>query len=79
MKRSFQEWVARTTWVSVIGFEAVAAIITLCALADVLFGLGWGYSWKAVLMGFGIMLWGGLIWFICRAIFRVSGVSNPGS
>jgi len=71
MKRSYEQWVARMSWISLIGIEVICAIITLCALADMLFDLGWGYSWKAVLMGVGIMLWGVLVWLVCRTIFRM--------
>jgi hypothetical protein len=54
--------------------EAVAIIITLCALADVLLGLGWGYNWTAVLVGIGVCLWGAIVWVACRMVFRLFGV-----
>jgi hypothetical protein len=53
----------------VLIFEAVSIVITLCALADALLGLGWGYSWTAVLVGIGLCLWGVIVWFASRAIF----------
>jgi hypothetical protein len=66
--------IARQTRMMFLIVEAVAIIITCCALADVLFGLGWGYDWKAVLIGIGICLWGVLVWAACRIVFRLFGV-----
>ena len=74
--RSAPQWIAKMTWWSFLWVEAVAALITFSAIADVMLGLGWGYDWKAVLIGFGIMAWGGVIWLICRALFRVFGASD---
>jgi archaellum biogenesis protein FlaJ (TadC family) len=62
--------VARQTWIAFLIVEVVAVIITVCALADVLFGLGWGYNWTAVLMGAGLCVWGVIVWVVCRAVFR---------
>jgi hypothetical protein len=66
--------IARRTWITFLIVEAVAILITLFALADVLFGLGWGYDWTAVLIGIGICLWGLLVWAVCRTVFRLFGV-----
>jgi hypothetical protein len=68
--------IARRTWVVFLLVEAVAILITLSALADVLFGLGWGYNWTAVLIGIGICLWGAVVWVACRTIFRLFGAQS---
>jgi hypothetical protein len=68
--------IARRTWISFLIVEAGAVVITLCALSDVLLGLGWGYDWKAVLIGLGICFWAALVWLGCRMIFRLFGVRD---
>lgn len=50
--------------------EGVGVLITGAALADTLFHFGWGSDWNAVLIGLGILIWGVLVWWVCRAIFR---------
>jgi len=50
--------------------ELVAAGITLSALVDCVFHLGWSYDWKAVLAGVGLMAWGGVVYLACRTIFK---------
>ena len=62
--------IARQTWFSFLFAEGVCLLITGVALADVLFSLGWGYNWNAVLAGLGISAWGVFVWWVCRAIFR---------
>lgn len=62
--------IARQTWVMFLIVESGAVILTTAALIDTLFGLGWGYDWKAVLVGLGICIWGVFVYWICRAVFR---------
>lgn len=62
--------IARQTWLMFLFVEGVCLLIAATALADVLFSLGWGYSWKDVLSDLGICAWGVFIYAICRAIFR---------
>jgi hypothetical protein len=69
--------IARRTWVSFLLVEAVAILMTLSALADVLFDLGWGYGRTAVLIGVGICLWTAVVWGACRTIFRAGLGGDP--
>ena len=63
--------IAVQTRLSFIGFLIVSGLITGSALADRVFGLGWGYGqWDAV-WGVGIMLWGCFVYFLCTRIFRL--------
>jgi hypothetical protein len=55
VKRSYTERIARQTWIVLVFVEVVGAAITLSAVVDSLFALGWGYDWEDVLAGFGIM------------------------
>ncbi|CAN5336463.1 hypothetical protein BH09PSE3_BH09PSE3_04140 [soil metagenome] len=67
------ERVARNTKAIIILIEVIAAIIVGSALMDCLLHLGWGYHWKDVGIGAGIMLWGGIVYACCRAVFRFVG------
>ena len=60
----------KLTKASFIFAELVAVCITLSALADCVFHLGWGYNWKAVAGGVGIMAWGVVVYRAGRSIFR---------
>lgn len=60
----------KQTKFSFIFVEVVAAAITLSALAGCVFHLGWGYDWMAVIIGFGIMVWGIVVYAVGRTIFR---------
>lgn len=60
----------KQTKLSFIFAEVIAAGITLSALVDCVFHLGWGYDWKAVAAGVGIMAWGGIVYVVGRIIFR---------
>lgn len=62
------EWQTR---VSLIGIVLICALITIAALADMMFGLGWGYEWETVFIGLGIMIFGGCLYLICKGIFSV--------
>lgn len=60
----------KQTKFSFIFAEGIGAVITLSALADCLFHLGWGYDWTAVIAGFGLMAWGAAVYAACWVIFR---------
>ena len=60
----------KQTKVMFVLVEVVAACITLSAVIDCILHLGWGYDWMAVLAGFGIMAWGGVVYLASVAIFR---------
>ena len=62
--------IRKQTKAAFIFAEVVAAIITLSATIDCIFDLGWGYDWMVVLAGIGMMVWGGLIYLACVAIFK---------
>lgn len=67
----------RTKWTFILIAILVTAI-TGSALADVLFKLGWGYHWKDVLAGVGMLVWDGLIYLACLGMFRfVDTVRRP--
>ncbi|MGZ2411861.1 hypothetical protein ACUXST_001282 [Sphingomonas sp. F9_3S_D5_B_2] len=75
---AYVDGVARRTKRVFILIELVTALIVTSGAIDCSFGLGWGYHWKDVAIGLGIMLWGGFVYLCCKGIFRFlgSGLSN---
>lgn len=70
ISKSDVQRIARRTWFMFLLVEGVCLLLTVVGLVDTLFDLGWGYNWNAVLIGAGIMVWGVLVWWVCRSIFR---------
>lgn len=69
--------IARHTRWSFIAFLLGGGLLTVSALIDVVFGLGWGYRWLDVLGGVGILAFGFVLYGACLAIFRfIEGVSG---
>jgi hypothetical protein len=62
--------IARLTKWSFVLFLVIGGLITVSALIDVLFGLGWGYHWRDVLVGGAILAWGFVVYGVCLLIFR---------
>lgn len=51
-------------------YEIVVGAITCYALADVLLGLNQGHSWQDVMVGMGMMVFGGGLYLVCKGIYR---------
>ena len=68
--------VERFTWYAFLIVAIGAVLIIGSALLDVVFGLGWGYTWKDVLLGTLIAAGGVAVYAMCRAFFRLMGVRD---
>jgi len=65
----YRKWMGMHLRVSVVGMLVIVSIITIMALADKLFGLGFGYDWGAVIGGgAAVAVLSALIWIYKRAI-----------
>ena len=71
MTNRWTGFVATQTRIAFIGFLVFGGLITAPALADRIFGLGWGYGQWDALMGLGIMVWGCVVYFLCTLVFRL--------
>jgi len=67
------ERIMRNTRFFIIFFEVACGAMLIAALADKAFDLGWGNSWKDIVILFGIMAWGGVVYFFSRMIFKFIG------
>ena len=66
------ERIRRETRFTFILFLTFGTLMTGSALADRVFGLGWGFGPWDALAGLGIMLGGCLVYLCCIAIYRVT-------
>jgi hypothetical protein len=65
----YLRWVENYTRISFIGILIITGIVTAMAVADLLFGLGWGYETEAVFIGLGIMVFACILYVLCKGIF----------
>jgi hypothetical protein len=69
----YKKFVTASTTVAALSVFIVGLCIAVCAAADNLLGLGWGYHWRDLWGALAILAGDAILYIACRAWFAFIG------